>query len=146
MTKLTKFLSRPDDAGDIKPIAGASRSGTETRRRNKRLLVRLDGRELTEIVAGAEAAGLTLASFARKKILSGPARKPSRRAPADAALLAKVLGELNRVGSNLNQIARAINNGDHEAAKELPAAVAVFRGTVVLIMRALGFNTDADHH
>lgn len=144
---MTKSLSRSDEGTRAGPLSAASRSGTETRRRNKRLLVRLDQKELTEIEAGAEAAGLTLASFARQKILSGPARKPSRRAPVDAALLAKALGELNRVGSNLNQIARALNSGDdHHHLSDLPAALAVYRGTVMLIMRALGHDSDADHH
>ncbi len=134
----------------LEPVSTSSaRRGSETRRRSRRLLVRLDDRELAEIEAGAEAAGLTLASFARQKILSSPARKPSRRASVDAALLSKALGELNRVGSNLNQIVRALNSDDddrHHYLDELHPALAVYKGTIVLIMRALGFRTDADHH
>ena len=126
--------------------AKPSRSGSETRRRDKRLLIRLDANEFAQIVAGADGDGLTLAYYARTKILSGPVRKPSRRAHPDAALLSKVLAELGRVGSNLNQIARALNSGDRSKLKELPAALAVIRGTAVLVMRALGYKPDADHH
>ena len=122
-----------------------TRSGSETRRRDKRLLVRLDDRELTEIEAGASAAGLTLASFARARILANPA-KPSRRATPDMALLAQILGQLGRVGSNINQIARGLNGGDMRGLDDLPLALAEFRGTASLILRALGMRPDADHH
>jgi hypothetical protein len=126
--------------------SNSPRTGSETRRRNKRLLVRLDDRELAEIEAGANAAGLTLASYARQRILSGPARKPSRRASPDMALLAEVLGQLQRVGSSLNGIARSLKKDERHHLDDLPAALAVFRGTVVLVMRALGYRTDANHH
>jgi len=136
-----------DTTMSLVPVSSSSsRRGSETRRRNRRLLVRLDDRELAEIEAGAEAAGLTLASFARQKILSSPARKPSRRASVDAALLAQVLGQLQRVGSSLRRIADALKNDERHDLSDLSAALAVFRGTVVLIMRALGFRTDADQH
>jgi hypothetical protein len=128
----------------------SSRSGSENRRRRQRVLIRLDDREYAEVTAGANASGLTIASYVRQRVLSGPVRKVSRRAPVDAALLSKALGELNRVGSNLNQIARGLNSGDELYPGELNAALDVYRGTVVLIMRALeaprGNAPDADHH
>lgn len=127
---------------NIKP----TRSGSETRRRDKRLLVRLDADELAKVSAGAEAAGLTLASYAREKILSAPDRKPSRRARPDAALLAQVLAQLGRVGSNLNQIARALNSGDRRLIGELQASGKVIQGLAFLTMRALGFQPNADHY
>ena len=118
------------------------RSGTETRRRRKRLLVRLDDAEYAEIVAGSEAAGLTLASYAREKVLSGSPRKPSRRPQRDAALLARVLAELGRIGSNLNQIARALNLGDTrglgDTLAELSAGLKELRAAADAIKQALG--------
>ncbi|HWA89804.1 MAG TPA: plasmid mobilization relaxosome protein MobC [Rhizomicrobium sp.] len=118
------------------------RSGSETRRRRKRLLVRLDNAEYAELVAGAEAARLTLAAYAREKVLSGPVRKPSRRVSPDMVLLARILGALGRIGSNLNQIARALNTGDtRELGDDLAgiaAALTELRTIAAAITQVLG--------
>ncbi|MEO4045366.1 plasmid mobilization relaxosome protein MobC, partial [Hoeflea sp. CAU 1731] len=56
----------------------------------------------------ASAAGVSLAEYGRQRILTGKVALP--RSPVDASLLT----ELNRVGVNLNQIARALNRGRDE--------------------------------
>lgn len=71
----------------------------------------------------AEAAGLTLVEFCRRAIFK--TRIPPATTKADAALLV----ELNRVGVNLNQIARAVNRGAnlpddfHDTLAEIRQAV-----------------------
>ena len=50
------------------------------------------------------------------------ARRPARRAPAagrDSKELARLLGELGKVGSNVNQMARVLNRGRRTAAEAI---------------------------
>jgi|TARA_R110000744_G_scaffold241092_1_gene358433 hypothetical protein len=64
--------------------------------------------ERAHVEAQAAAAGVTLTEYGRQRILSGRVTLPP--SPTDASLLT----ELNRVGVNLNQIARALNRGRDE--------------------------------
>ena len=93
-------------------------------RRDERLAgLRLTAAERAVVEAQAAAAGLDLPTYQRSRLLNQ--RPPVARSTPDAALLV----ELNRIGVNLNQIARAVNRGrdlpDHFPAvlKTLEAAV-----------------------
>ena len=93
-------------------------------RRNERLAgLRLTASERAVVEAQAAAAGLDLPTYQRSRLLNQ--RPPVARSTPDAALLV----ELNRIGVNLNQIARAVNRGrdlpEHFPAvlKNLEAAV-----------------------
>lgn len=73
-------------------------------RRTERLpAARLTAAELAFVQESAAAAGLSLADYVRRLVL-GHRVSPRRDSAADKLLL-----ELNRIGVNLNQIARAVN-------------------------------------
>jgi hypothetical protein len=53
-------------------------------------------------------------------------------------LLAHAVAQLNKAGSNLNQIARILNAGGAAGSKETADALADTRAAVVLILDAVG--------
>jgi len=67
--------------------------------------VRVTDAELYALHEQAEAVRLSPSEFIRQRVLSGRITPP--RAPSQASLIA----ELNRIGVNLNQIARQVNRG-----------------------------------
>ena len=86
--------------------------GSETRVRSKHLTIRLSPDERGSIDQTADRSGLTPGSYARQVLLGAPAPRQVRRPPVERRELARLLGEIGRVGSNLNQIAKAANSGD----------------------------------
>ncbi len=67
--------------------------------------IRVTEAELADLQLQAERAGLSLTELVRQRATGG--RVTPRRGLADAQLLS----ELNRIGVNLNQIARTLNRG-----------------------------------
>ncbi|MET3614754.1 hypothetical protein ABID16_003091 [Rhizobium aquaticum] len=78
--------------------------------RNKLMKVRLTQSELATILEAAEAKGLTVSELCRRSALGVrlPRRRLDRR---DAEILARLLASLGKIGSNLNQLVRAVNIG-----------------------------------
>lgn len=96
-------------------------SGTQTRKRQQLLPIRCTEEEAQELRAAKDAGGFdTMADFIRAKCLRGT-RSP--RLPAfDRQQFARLLAEVGKVGSNVNQLARVANtNGELPAAHELEA-------------------------
>jgi len=96
--------------------------------------------ERAEIEARAEKAGLTVAGYLRAVVFGKDTPQPraARRATIEAATLQRLLAELGKIGSNLNQIARRVNQDlgfDTPIFAELAAELrAALRG----LMQALG--------
>src|SRR5580692_8204314 len=95
--------------GRTKPLSHRSRHGSEMRQRQRRISLRVTDAEYERTEAKAASDGLTLASYARVKLIDEPQTRTRRRPRADVAALAKACGELGRIGGNINQIARAVN-------------------------------------
>lgn len=117
-------------------------SGSETRQRKKVLLIRLTEAEQAQLVEAADRAGLTLASYARKMLLSAPPPRQGRRPPADKVELGRIVAHLGKIGGNLNQLARAANTGvavDGVALAEEMGELAVTRA---LLRAALGRSAE----
>ncbi|MDQ0314886.1 plasmid mobilization protein [Amorphus orientalis] len=85
--------------------------GSETRKRGRLLQVRLAAEELAEVRERADRAGLTPASYVRQTVLDGPLPRQVPRPPASRVELAQLLGHVGKLGSNVNQLARAVNRG-----------------------------------
>jgi hypothetical protein len=118
-----------------------TRQGTENRKRTTCVTSRYDDAELAELMDAASRAGLTAASYQRVQSLGTPPKTRSvRRAPVEKELLAKVYGQLGKIGSNMNQIAAAahLNRADRN---EIMLAVAEMRATVPAILEALGMRS-----
>ncbi len=86
--------------------------GSEKRVRDRHLTIRLSAEERGRIEADAERAGLMTGSYVRRVLIDAAAPRQVRRPMVERALLAKLLGELGHIGSNLNQIARDANMGE----------------------------------
>lgn len=109
----------------------------ETRQRQLVGRMRCTPAEYAQLEAAAERAGLTIGAFMRQQCLGSPGPRAVRRPPVERAALAQILGQLGKCGSNLNQIARALN-AEGKAPADIPQAVAEFRAVCGEIMRTLG--------
>lgn len=98
-------------------------NGSETRVRSPNVTFRVSPDERAEIDRKAERAGLTIGSYARKTLLDAEPPRQVRRPVAEKAILVRILGELGKVGGNLNQFARSANTGtvlyEDDIAREL---------------------------
>jgi hypothetical protein len=113
-------------------------SGSEQRQRQAALRVRLTEGEQAQLAAAAERAGLTLAGYARSVLLAAPPLRQSRRPPVERAELSRLLAQLGKIGSNVNQLARAANTAAEVAEADLRAAAADLAILRTAIMAALG--------
>jgi hypothetical protein len=121
-----------------RPAKTSSRRGTETRKKSTPVTSRYDDAELAELDELASRAGLTRASFQRVQSLATPPKtRSTRRAPVERELLAKTLGQLGKIGSNLNQIAHAANLNQADQA-DIGSALAELRGLLPGFLQALG--------
>ncbi len=86
------------------------RSGSETRRPSKLVHVRYPLDEHAELEKQAAGLGLTVSAFVRQRTNGiTPERGKARRPSLQNQLAAQHLAQLGKIGSNLNQIARAAN-------------------------------------
>ena len=105
-----------------------------TEHRDKSLLLRVSGSERERWRRQAEAEGLTLADWMRRR-LDGPGAQVSGRTPAPrrrrgrATAPPELVAEIGRVGNNLNQLARWANTwkGAAEATQVVVALAAIDR-------------------
>ena len=81
--------------------------------RTERVYVSLAPAEAEAVRAAADAAGLSASAYARRRLLGRPVAPLvlGRRVEAAQSELVGAAGELSRVGSNLNQLARRANEG-----------------------------------
>ena len=93
------------------------RLGAEERR-TRTIGVRVTEAQAAELAELAQAARLSVAALMRRRALGQPVRiAAARRLGADE------FRELNRIGVNLNQMARVLNSGAARAPAETRAAV-----------------------
>ena len=94
-----------------KARASASGRPSEQRQRVYKVDTRWDEIEYIALLAAAQSTGLTRGGYIRA-LVTGDAGHRAQRAPSfDARALAVATAELNKVGSNINQIARVLNAG-----------------------------------
>jgi hypothetical protein len=142
---------------DERPQAKQTVSGSEKRQRQHVVQFRADDAELTELRRRAWDSGrLSVGAFCRKRALGSPGVRHARGpAPLDVRLLVQHLSALNRVGNNLNQTTRALNElrlmADESGADRLAqrtedaiaqseAAIDEVREAINVVCRALGYD------
>jgi hypothetical protein len=107
--------------------------------KGKFIAVRVTVEDRAKIADAASEAGLSIGAFLRSLALGSVGARAVKRPRAERVELARLLGELGKVGSNVNQIAKALNSiGRIPAPPELPAMqtdIAVIRAA---LMTALG--------
>ncbi len=86
------------------------------------IAVRCTATEHDRIDAAAQKAGLSIGAYVRQLALGSAGPRAVRRPPIERKELARLLGELGKIGSNINQLAHAYNGqGQHPALAELAA-------------------------
>jgi hypothetical protein len=113
-------------------------SGSETRQRHHVVRLRLTDAEQAELSARAERAGLAVGAYLRQQALGGSGPRARRRLPADAAALLQLLGQVGRIGSNINQLAHAANAGGWPSALLIESAAQDVADMRAAIRQALG--------
>jgi hypothetical protein len=88
---------------------------------------------------------LSLADYIHSRLGGKPGPRARRNPSADAVLLAKALAQMGKSGSNLNQIARRLNEYDFDGIAELltmraehEEALTQHREVCEAILKALG--------
>ena len=90
----------------------------ESERRRRTIGVRVTEAEAAELRERAQAARLSLGAYLRRRALGQRVRSAVER-----RLGAAEMRELNRIGVNLNQMARALNSGAVSSPAETQEAV-----------------------
>ena len=124
---------KPENA----PAAKPTRSGSQTRQRKRHVFVNLTESEYLAVADQANRSGLSLSSLARAALL-GANVPVTRRPPVEKALLAQALGQLGKIGSNINQIAHRSHMGRAPMEGLMEAELAQLRLVRDAIMGALG--------
>jgi hypothetical protein len=115
------------------------RSGSQKRQRNRNISVPVDGAEFLSIDNKARTSGMSRAAFVRACALGTPGPRAKRSPSIEIEALAHATAALNKVGSNLNQIARVLNNsGSISLAHASFAALTDTRTAVIRILDIVG--------
>ena len=72
--------------------------------KDRRLNVRCTAAQFADIDAAASRAGLSIGAFLRTVALGSPGPRAARRPPVELAELARLLGQIGKLGSNVNQL------------------------------------------
>lgn len=113
-------------------------SGSQKRQRSKSYQIAMTPEEFAVACERAAAAGLSPSSYGRTLLLGTSGPRARRSPPLNAELLAHAVAQLNRVGSNLNQIARILNSAQAVGTKETLTTLADTRAAVSRILEIVG--------
>ena len=116
----------------------------EKRQRNRRIDFRLTEAEYAEVRRKADRAGYTVGAYVRAAVLGSPGPRAQRLPPTNKAELVRLRAEVNKVGSNLNQIARALNTGRKPPLKAVEKGIDAFSEIRTDLRRALGLGDDEE--
>ena len=112
--------------------------------RDKVLRIRCAATELATMEARAVEAGLSIGAYLRATALGNAGPRAVKRPRVEREQLARILGEIGKLGSNVNQIAKYCNATrsptDMRMLEGMKADIAAMRAEV---MRALGRETEA---
>lgn len=119
-----------------RPKSFAQRSGSEKRRRGAVVPVRCTEAEREALIVKAAAEKLSVGGYLRLAGLSRAGRRTRRARAVDHEALRAAVAALNKVGSNLNQIAHRLNAG--QDAPEAAGALRQTRDAVAGILALTG--------
>lgn len=87
----------------------AKASGSETRQRTYAVAVRLNGAERTALIDRADRVGISISAYIRQQVLDVAPPRQRPRPAVEVEKLSLLLGQIGKIGSNLNQIAARLN-------------------------------------
>ena len=85
--------------------------------------------------------GLTISSYVRSRVLTFPTTRAIRRPVVQVQALNRVLAELHKIGSNINQTARRVNMGGTPLTQDMSAALTACRRLAEQVKDMLDGNT-----
>lgn len=112
------------------------RSGTEKRQRARPYSVRFTDAEQARAKELADRAGVTVAALIRHSLFNAPLPRAARKSGADKVIGA-FIGQLGKIGGNLNQLAKHYNAG-HPMHDSLELTLRELRQLRTAIMEAAG--------
>ena len=115
---------------------------SQKRQRYKQIKTPCTLEEFNAIAAKAEAADMTRAAWSRASMLGDAGPRAKRRLPTDQKALLQILGQLGRIGGNINQIAKQLNTGEKAHIPELRHAMKAYLDIRNTIFAALGLNPN----
>jgi hypothetical protein len=117
----------------------ASGRPSEQRQRVYKVDTRWDEIEYIALLAAAQSTGLTRGGYIRALVLGCPGPRSQRAPSVNAQALAQATAALNKVASNLNQIARVLNSGGATVTtRECFSAISEVRLALTSILDAVG--------
>lgn len=122
------------------------RSGSEKRLRTRLLIIRVTAEEKQAIDAIRERTGLSVAALVRNALLKTPPPRASRRPSVDVKAVARLLGQLGKIGGNINQLAKQVNMGNFSAQVQegIRYQLRDLAELRLPILQALGFEKGYD--
>jgi mobilization protein NikA len=109
--------------------------------RERLIHLRCTDHERAAIKAAAAEAGFSVGAFLRLLALGDAGPRAVRKPPAERAELVRILAALGKIGSNINQIAKAIHTTSNlpswQELAEIKADIAPMRAAV---LKALGHD------
>lgn len=119
----------------------------KTHKQYPRLSIRLSDTERLDIESRAQRAGLSMGGYCKFVIFNTAPPRRSRRVVPEKAELSRLIGQVSRVGANINQIAKQLNMYSAIDVVEVSNAMADVTELRASIMKALGYReeTEDDH-
>jgi hypothetical protein len=130
----------------------ARRSGTEKRQRSIILTARFDQKEAAAVRKMANSSGISVGSLLRRALFNTPPPRAARRPTVEVQAVARLLGQLGKIGSNINQIAYHLNAGrpGDRVEGSLEEALRDLSELRIVCLQALGLEPhrgfEDDHH
>ncbi len=119
--------------------------GSDKRQRTRIITFRVSDDEYARYEERASRAGLAVGAFARAAGLDEAGPRARRRRPVEHRSLVQALAALNRVGNNLNQLARNTNRGLDIDVPQLRDALHQYHQVIAAIYEALGMESARDN-
>ena len=134
-----------DEQTPPREVSSGTRRKSDKRQRTETLFARVTPEEKSAFVARADRAGMASAAFMRALALGDAGPRARRRRPVEHQALVQALAALNRVGNNLNQIARNTNRGMDIDVPQLRDALHQYHQVIAAIYEALGMEPARDN-
>ena len=116
----------------------------KTHKQYPRLSIRLSDTERVDIESRAQRAGLSMGGYCKFVIFNTDPPRRSRRVVPEKAELSRLIGQVSRVGANINQIAKQLNMYSAIDVVEVSNAMADVAELRASIMKALGYREEAE--
>ena len=106
------------------------------------LSVRFNEQEADALRSLADRAGLSVSSLMRRALLNTPPPRAARRPTVNHKAVAQLLGQLGKIGTNINQLAKQANAGRFQA-NSIELAMQDLMELRTACLQALGREPDS---